>query len=67
MQIEVNGVKKEVLAGTTIDGLVTELKIVSERVAVELNLSIIARNQFNQVILKEGDRVEIINFVGGGE
>jgi thiamine biosynthesis protein ThiS len=67
MKIEVNSIKKEVLQGTTIHGLLTQLNIVPQRVAVELNLSVIDKNQFEQVSLKEGDCVEIINFVGGGE
>jgi len=66
MQIEVNSVKKELLLDTTLQELLTQLNIVPERVAVELNLTIINRNQFDQVLLKEGDRLEIINFVGGG-
>ncbi|MBI3359399.1 MAG: sulfur carrier protein ThiS [Nitrospirae bacterium] len=66
MQIEVNSVKKEVLPGTSIERLLARLNIVPQRVAVEINLTVIDRNQFNQVFLKEGDRVEIINFVGGG-
>jgi thiamine biosynthesis protein ThiS len=67
MQIGINGVKKELLHETTLQGLLTQLNIIPERVAIELNLSIIAKDQFDQVLLKEGDRVEIINFVGGGE
>jgi len=67
MKIEVNSVQKEVAHGTSIDKLLTQLNIVPERVAVEVNLSVIDKNQFEQLFLKEGDRVEIINFVGGGE
>jgi thiamine biosynthesis protein ThiS len=67
MKIEVNSVQKEVAHGTSIDNLLTQLNIVPERVAVEVNLSVIDKNQFEQLFLKEGDRVEIINFVGGGE
>lgn len=66
MQIELNGVKKELLPGTSIQGLLAQLHITSERVAIELNLTIIDKNQFDQVLLKEGDHLEIINFVGGG-
>ncbi len=66
MQIELNGVKKELLPGTTIHGLLAQLHITSERVAIELNLTIIDKSKLDQVFLKEGDHLEIINFVGGG-
>jgi thiamine biosynthesis protein ThiS len=66
MQIKLNGVKKELLPETSIHGLLAQLHITSERVAIELNLTIIDKNQFDQILLKEGDHLEIINFVGGG-
>ena len=65
MQVEVNGVDQEIPTDTTLSGLLSQLNIQQERVAVELNLAVINRNQFN-ASLKEGDKIEIINFVGGG-
>ena len=46
--------------------LLRELAIKTERVAVELNLEILDRKEFDQRRLKQGDRVEILNFIGGG-
>jgi thiamine biosynthesis protein ThiS len=43
-----------------------DLEIRTERVAVELNLEILDRTAFGQRLLKEGDRVEILSFIGGG-
>ncbi|MCX7914270.1 MAG: sulfur carrier protein ThiS [Thermodesulfovibrionales bacterium] len=46
--------------------LLSELKIIPERVVVEVNLEIIKRADLAKIKLKEGDSVEIVNFVGGG-
>jgi thiamine biosynthesis protein ThiS len=67
MNITINGESREVSSQTRISDLLLQLNVPRERVAIELNLSIIDREQFAQVILKEGDTLEIINFVGGGE
>ncbi|HSE60247.1 MAG TPA: sulfur carrier protein ThiS [Nitrospiraceae bacterium] len=66
MQIHVNGQVRETTAGTTVADLLRELNITGERVAVEVNLDILERGQFGQRLLSEGDRVEIISFIGGG-
>ncbi len=50
----------------TLSELLSELAILPEHVAVELNLRIIKRADLPTQTLKEGDTVEIINFVGGG-
>jgi len=55
-----------VAAGLTVAGLLQELDIRSDRVAVELNLTILDRSEFDGRNLQEGDRVEIISFIGGG-
>jgi thiamine biosynthesis protein ThiS len=46
--------------------LLRELEIKTERVAVELNLEILDRKDFEGRSLKQGDRVEILSFIGGG-
>ena len=45
---------------------VAELAVISRRVAVEHNLAILKRQRFPEVVIAEGDTVEIVNFVGGG-
>jgi sulfur carrier protein len=50
----------------TLAALVNSLGLKSDRVAVELNREIVQRAQWPQTFLKEGDRLEIVHFVGGG-
>jgi thiamine biosynthesis protein ThiS len=50
----------------TVAELLAHLAIDSRRIAVELNLTVLKRAAFEAVILREGDEVEIVNFVGGG-
>ncbi|MGE3153782.1 MAG: sulfur carrier protein ThiS [Nitrospiraceae bacterium] len=66
MQIQVNGQTRETTSGTTVADLLRELNITGERVAVEVNLDILDRRQFDQRCLSDGDRIEIISFIGGG-
>ncbi|MDI6801443.1 MAG: sulfur carrier protein ThiS [Thermodesulfovibrionales bacterium] len=51
----------------TIAGLLEELNIIPERVAVEVNLKVMKRADFKDYRLNEGDSVEIVYFVGGGQ
>lgn len=66
MHVHVNGESRETRGGTTVADLLRELDICSERVAVEVNLEILDRNEFDRRGLQDGDRVEIIAFIGGG-
>ncbi len=66
MTITVNGQKKEVPEGLMIFSLLQFLKIQPERVAVELNLDIVKKDRYNATPVKEGDSVEIVNFMAGG-
>ncbi|MBI4826364.1 MAG: sulfur carrier protein ThiS [Nitrospirae bacterium] len=66
MKLKINGIESEVDESITIFCLLENLNIEPERVAVEINLKIIKRCNFNDHYLKEGDAVEIVNFVGGG-
>ena len=66
MKVVVNGEEKDISEGLTVEGLLNKLNIGKERVAVELNLDIVPKNSFADVVLKDEDRVEIVSFVGGG-
>lgn len=66
MVVEINGEKKELRAGITVATLLEELGIRAGRVVVELNRDIVARDAHGATLLKEGDAVEIVHFVGGG-
>ena len=66
MQIKLNGETKDVDDGTTLLSLVEQLSLAPERLAVELNQEVIRRAEWPEVKLSDGDRVEIVHFVGGG-
>ena len=66
MIVQLNGEKKDVPAGLSVASLLEELGIRPGRVVVELNRDVVAREAHGATILKEGDTVEIVHFVGGG-
>ena len=66
MEIILNGEPYQVDHPLTIVALLERLEIDARRVAIEHNLTIIKRHRFPDVIVDEGDQVEIVNFVGGG-
>lgn len=66
LRIQVNGQPRDCRSGSTVGDLLRELEIKTERVAVELNLEILDRKDFELRRLKQGDRVEILSFIGGG-
>jgi thiamine biosynthesis protein ThiS len=65
-QIQVNGESRKTKTGVTVADLLRELEIKPDRVAVELNLQVLDRQEFERRNLSEGDRIEIISFIGGG-
>jgi len=66
MKIIVNGEERDVMDGVLLSNLIEELGISCARVAVERNRSIVPPELFGKTELEEGDRLEIISFVGGG-
>lgn len=66
MSIYLNGEPREVPDGITLAGLVDWMKLAADRVAVERNLEIVPRSQWGETRLNAGDRLEVVNFVGGG-
>lgn len=65
MKVTVNGSSIDVKASTLME-LLQELDINPQRVVVEVNLEIVKRDRFSEYKIKEGDSIEIVNFVGGG-
>ena len=65
LRIQVNGEERSVAAGTIL-ALVEELGLDVRKVAVERNLEIVPRSLHATTALSEGDRVELVQFVGGG-
>ena len=66
LRVEVNGEGREVPDGRTVAGLLEDLELDGRLVVVELNRQIIRRTEIADVTLHDGDRVEIVHFVGGG-
>ncbi|MDH5768261.1 MAG: sulfur carrier protein ThiS [Nitrospirota bacterium] len=66
MRLIVNGENLEVSNVETLQDLLKELQIEPGRVAVEINVSIVKKSDYSTFKLNEGDRVEIVNFIGGG-
>lgn len=66
MRLKINGETREDVKASTVAELLEELKIQPERVAVEVNLSVIKKQDYERTALDDGDAVEIVNFVGGG-
>ena len=66
MHITLNGDPLDVAGPVSVTALLESLAIDARRVAVEHNLVILKRAAFDQTMVREGDTVEIVNFVGGG-
>lgn len=66
MRVWLNGVAKTLADGSTVGELLTQLRLQPVRVAVELNEDIVQRKTFAETHLHDGDRLEVVTFVGGG-
>ena len=66
MEIIVNDEPRVLGDGATVADLVSALGLGPRRIAVEVNLAIVPRTTYGETALRDGDRVEIIHFVGGG-
>ena len=70
MKLQINGeahtVEDQAPADFTLAALVESLNMKPDRVAVELNREIVPRDRWPETPLKDGDRLEIVHFVGGG-
>jgi len=66
LSVTVNGEQRRIAAGATIAAMLRDLGIDPARVAVERNLAIVPKSTLEQVPVEDGDRFEIVHFVGGG-
>jgi thiamine biosynthesis protein ThiS len=66
VKITLNGDPFEVAGPLTLAALLAHLDIDARRVAVEHNLVVVKRGQYDATEIRDGDEVEIVNFVGGG-
>jgi thiazole synthase len=67
MTITLNGDRFELRGAITVHDLLRQLNIDPGRVAVERNLVVLKRAAFDTTVIAEGDEIEVVNFVGGGE
>ena len=66
MNLVINGETQTFDGSMSVADLVERLGMKGDRVAVELNREIVGRGQWAETTLKDGDRLEIVHFVGGG-
>ena len=66
MQVTVNGEAREFSTPLSVAGLLAALGLPAKKIAVERNLEIVPKSAFDVLMLEEGDKLEIVQFVGGG-
>lgn len=66
MKIILNGEETEIDNGFSVKNLLEKFALEPKKIAVEKNLEIVPRSQFDSSLINEGDRIEIIHFIGGG-
>ena len=66
VRLTVNGEERSIDSAASLADLVASLGLAPRKVAVELNLAIVPRSAYAQTALADGDRVEIVHFIGGG-
>ena len=66
MKIKLNGKIKYIIQNSYLSGLVKNLKIPLNKVAIELNEEIIDKKKINKIKLNKNDKIEIVHFIGGG-
>ena len=65
-KIQLNGDAYGINDGTNLNELLNKLKIQKNKVAIEVNGEIVEKNKYPNLILNKGDKVEIVQFIGGG-
>ena len=66
MIITLNGDKREVPEGISVQGLLEVLKLQPQRVAVELNQELVRKSVYRETPIREGDSLEVVSFMAGG-
>ncbi|GAB6045222.1 sulfur carrier protein ThiS [Caminibacter profundus] len=66
MKITINGIEKDIPKNTTIKKLLESLQVLDKTMAVAVNMKIIKKDNWDKHIINEGDKIEALNFVGGG-
>ena len=66
IKIIVNGKQMTVNPKYSLKNLIDKLKLPIKKIAIELNRQIVDKKRLSKIILKSGDKIEIVNFIGGG-
>ena len=66
MKVVINGEEKTFENGTTLIGIIEKLGISSKVMAIAVNMEIVKKNNWSSFVPKEGDKIELLHFVGGG-
>ena len=66
IKIRLNGKVKSIQQNTKLINLIKILKIPIKKVAIELNREIMDKKKLDKIVLKKGDKIEIVHFIGGG-
>ncbi len=66
MTITVNGEVFNIESGWTIARLISHFDLPKKKLAIERNLEIVPRSAYDNLVIKEGDCLEIVHFIGGG-
>ena len=66
MKIKINGIEKDVKENITIKELLEDLQVLDKTLAVAVNMKIVKKDEWDKFTLRENDKIEALNFVGGG-
>jgi len=66
IKIKINGIEKQIPPSTTIKNLLEDLNVLDKTMAVAVNMKIVKKDEWDKYILQENDKIEALNFVGGG-
>lgn len=66
IKIQINGETKEITGELNLSNLLEYLALPSERIAIELNKQVVRKKDWENILIKDADKIEIVHFVGGG-
>lgn len=66
IQIQLNGKPNSIASGTTVSALLQKWKVRPELVTVEINEEILQKLDYDGTVIRDGDRVEFVFYMGGG-
>jgi len=64
--VKINGIEKQIPKNTTIKDLLSSLGVLEKTMAVAVNMKIVKKDEWDKFVLNDKDKVEALNFVGGG-